>query len=426
MQLLIQGGRIIDPAQQLDQVADLYIAKGRIAAIGEAPPEFVADEVIDATDQIVCPGLIDLSAHLREPGQTQKGSIATETAAAAAGGITTLVASPNTHPVVDSTAVAELIQDRASDAGMTRVLPMGALTQGLKGEQLAPLHALASAGCIGFSNARQPFDSSLVLIRTLEYAATHNLLVVFQAEDRALAAGGCMHEGTTSTRLGLNGIPSVAETIEVSRCLLLIEETGVRAHFGQLSNAQSVLLVQQARERGLNVTADVAIHNLLLTDDHIDGFNSLFHVIPPLRSQLDRAGLRQGLVTDTIDAICSDHQPQDDIAKEAPFAATEPGISGLETLLSLGLMLVDQQLLELPQLIEKLTFGPARVLGIEAGSLEPGTDADVCVFDPNKRWTVTKDALKSRGKNTPFINCELTGRVTLTILDGKPVYRSPE
>ena len=424
MNLVIRGGRIIDPAQQLDQVADLYIMKGRIAAIGDAPEGFIADEEIDASDQIVCPGLIDLSAHLREPGHTQKGTIASETAAAAAGGITTLVASPNTHPVVDSTAVAELIQDRASDAGMSRVLPMGALTQGLKGEQLAPLHALASAGCIGFTNARQPIDSSLVLTRTLEYAATHDLLVVFQAQDRALAAGGCMHEGTTSTRLGLNGIPAVAETIEVSRCLLLVEETGVRAHFGQLSNAQSVLLIQQAKERGLNVTADVAIHNLLLTDDNIDGFNSLFHVIPPLRSQLDRAGLRQGIVTDTINAICSDHQPQDAIAKEAPFAATEPGISGLETLLPLSLMMVEQQLIELPQLIEKLTCGPARVLGIEAGTLEPGTDADICVFDPNRPWTVTQNTLKSRGKNTPFINCELKGRVTMTILDGKPVYRA--
>ena len=424
MNLVIRGGRIIDPAQQLDQVSDLYIMKGRIAAIGDAPEGFIVDEEIDASDQIVCPGLIDLSAHLREPGHTQKGTIASETAAAAAGGITTLVASPSTHPVVDSTAVAELIQDRASDAGMSRVLPMGALTQGLKGEQLAPLHALASAGCIGFTNARQPIDSSLVLTRTLEYAATHDLLVVFQAQDRALAAGGCMHEGTTSTRLGLNGIPAVAETIEVSRCLLLVEETGVRAHFGQLSNAQSVLLIQQAKERGLNVTADVAIHNLLLTDDNIDGFNSLFHVIPPLRSQLDRAGLRQGIVTDTINAICSDHQPQDAIAKEAPFAATEPGISGLETLLPLSLMMVEQQLIELPQLIEKLTCGPARVLGIEAGTLEPGTDADVCVFDPNRPWTVTQNTLKSRGKNTPFINCELKGRVTMTILDGKPVYRS--
>lgn len=424
MNLVIRGGRIIDPAQQLDQVSDLYIMKGRIAAIGDAPEGFIVDEEIDASDQIVCPGLIDLSAHLREPGHTQKGTIASETAAAAAGGITTLVASPSTHPVVDSTAVAELIQDRASDAGMSRVLPMGALTQGLKGEQLAPLHALASAGCIGFTNARQPIDSSLVLTRTLEYAATHDLLVVFQAQDRALAAGGCMHEGTTSTRLGLNGIPAVAETIEVSRCLLLVEETGVRAHFGQLSNAQSVLLIQQAKERGLNVTADVAIHNLLLTDDNIDGFNSLFHVIPPLRSQLDRAGLRQGIVTDTINAICSDHQPQDAIAKEAPFAATEPGISGLETLLPLSLMMVEQQLIELPQLIEKLTCGPARVLGIEAGTLEPGTDADVCVFDPNRPWTVTQNTLKSRGKNTPFINCELKGRVTMTILDGKPVYRA--
>jgi dihydroorotase len=423
VQIKIAGGRIIDPAQKIDRIDDLYIVKGRIAALGEEPDGFTADEEYDAEGQIVCPGLIDLFAHLREPGLTQKGTIASETAAAAAGGITTLVASPNTKPVVDSTAVAELVQDRASDAGMARVLPLGALTQSMQGEQLAPLHALASSGCIGFTNGRHPIDSSRVMLRALEYAATHDLLVVFQAEDRALAAEGCMHEGTTATRLGLNGIPAAAETIEVSRCLILIEETGVRAHFGQLSCAQSVLLIQSARERGLNVTADVAIHNLLLTDEEVNGFNSLFHVIPPLRSQLDRAGLRQGLVTDTLDAICSDHQPQDAISKEAPFAATEPGISGLETLLPLSLMLVEQQLIALPQLIEKLTTGPAKVLGIEAGSLEVGADADVCVFDPEATWTVNSETLKSRGKNTPFINTELKGRVTLTLLNGQPVHR---
>ncbi|QJD71936.1 dihydroorotase [Marinobacterium sp. LSUCC0821] len=423
MQIKVAGGRIIDPAQNIDEIADLYIVKGLIAGIGEEPEGFTADETIDATGQIVCPGLIDLSAHLREPGQTQKGNIASETAAAAAGGITMLVSQPTTSPVVDSTAVAELVQDRATDAGMARVLPLGALTQGLAGEQLAPLHALASSGCIGFTNARKPIDSSLVLLRALEYAATHDLLVVFQAQDRSLAAGGCMHDGTTATRLGLSGIPSAAETIEVSRCLLLVEETGVRAHFGQLSSQQSIHLIDNARKRGLRVTADVAIHHLLLTDEQVDGFNALFHVIPPLRSQLDRAGLRQGLVTDTIEAICSDHQPQDEISKQAPFAATEPGISGFETLLPLSLMLVEEKLLELPQLIEKLTVAPARVLGIEAGTLEVGTAADVCVFDPEAVWKVTPQALRSQGKNTPFLNCDLKGQVTATILDGRPVYR---
>jgi dihydroorotase len=300
---------------------------------------------------------------------------------------------------------------------------MGALTQGLQGEQLAPLHGLASSGCIAFTNLRRPFGNSQILLRCLEYAATHDLLVVFQAQDAALAANGCMHDDTTSTRLGLNGIPEAAETIEVSRCLLLVEQTGARAHFGQLSCERSVRMIEAARERGLQVSADVAIQNLLLTDESVNGFNSAYHVQPPLRSQLDRAGLRQGLVTGTISAICSDHQPHDPIAKQAPFAATEPGMSGLETLLPLSLRLVEQQLLELPQLIESLTIAPARILGLDAGTLEVGSQADICVFDPATEWTVSEDSLRSAGKNTPFLGQTLKGQVKATLMDGRIVFR---
>ncbi len=423
MNILISGGRVIDPTQQWDEVADLYVQNGEIAALGQAPEGFVADEVIDASGQVVCPGLIDLCTNLREPGFTQKGTIASETVAAAAGGITTLVVTPDTQPIVETAAVAELIQDRAADLGFARVLPMGALTRGLEGEQLAPLHGLASSGCIAFTNMRNTIASSQTLLRCLEYAATHDLLVVFQAQDNALAANGCMHDDTTSTRLGLNGIPEAAETIEVSRCLLLVEQTGVRAHFGQLSCERSVRMIEAARERGLDVTADVAIQHLLLTDESVNGFNSAYHLQPPLRSQLDRAGLRQGLVTGTIAAICSDHQPHDPIAKQAPFAATEPGMTGLETLLPLSLSLVEQQLLELPQLIETLTAAPARILGIEAGTLAIGSQADICIFDPNLEWALTADSLKSAGKNTPFLGQTLKGRVNATLMDGRIVFR---
>lgn len=412
MNIVIQGGRVIDPTQHWDEHADLYIQNGEITALGEAPAGFSADEVIDATGQIVCPGLIDLCTTLREPGLTRKGTIASESAAAAAGGVTTLVVTPDTQPVVETTAVAEMIQDRAADVGFTRVLPMGALTQGLNGEQLAPLHGLASSGCVAFTNMRNPFSSSQTLLRCLEYAATHDLLVVFQAQDRTLATNGCMHDDTTSTRLGLNGIPEAAETIEVSRCLLLVEQTGVRAHFGQLSCERSVRMIEAARERGLDVTADVAIQNLLLTDESVNGFNAAYHLQPPLRSQLDRAGLRQGLVTGTISAICSDHQPHDPIAKQAPFAATEPGMTGLETLLPLSLSLVEQQLIALPQLIETLTAAPARILGIEAGTLSIGSQADVCVFDPEAEWVVSEDSLRSAGKNTPSWGRHLKDRLT--------------
>ncbi|GGO78097.1 dihydroorotase-like protein [Marinobacterium nitratireducens] len=422
MNIRITGGRVIDPSQQLDQVTDLFIADGLIAGIDTAPAGFEAGHTLDASGQVVCPGLVDLCAHVREPGYTHKGSIARESAAAAAGGITTLVTPPTTSPIVDTPAVAQLIQDKARETGLARVLPMGALTRGLEGEQLSPMHALAGSGCIAFSNARLPIRSSLVLMRCLEYAATHDLLVLFQAQDAELAKG-CMHDDSTSTRLGLAGIPEAAETVEVARCLMLVEQTGVRAHFGQISCDRSARMIIEARARGLNVSADVAVHHLLLSDVNVDGFDSNYHVIPPLRSQLDRAGLRQALLADGIQAICSDHQPHDAIAKQAPFAATEPGMSGLETLLPLCLMLVEQDLLEMPQLIAKLSCEPAAILGIDAGTLKPGRAADVCIFDPAARWTPSAAATRSGGGNSPFMGTELRGRVTHTLLAGEQVFK---
>lgn len=422
--LVIQNGHVIDPKNQLDQICDLYIHNGKIAAIGQAPEGYSISETIDASGKIVTPGLIDLCAHVREPGYTQKATIASETAAAVAGGITTLVTPPTTKPVVDNPAVAELIIDRAEATGLAHVLPMGALTQGLQGEQLSPMHALNKSGCVAFSNARESIPSALVLLRCLEYAATHDFLVIFQPQDHDLAAKGCMHDDTTCTRLGLAGIPETAETVEVARCLLLVEQTGVRAHFGQLSAERSVRMVTDARKLGLRVTADVSIHHLLLTDVNVNGFNSLFHVIPPLRSQLDRAGLRHGLVTDGIQAICSDHQPHDPAAKQAPFAATDPGISGLETLLPLGLMLVKQQLLSLPQLIEKLTSAPASILQLDKGSLGIGSDADICIFDPETEWQLTPENCVSAGKNSPFMGVPLKGKVVHTLINGKTVFQA--
>jgi len=422
MNIHIKGGRIIDPANQLDQIADLYISDGKISAVGETPNGFVAEKTIDASNKVVCPGLIDLCAHAREPGPSQKGSIKTETMAAVAGGITTMITPPTTSPIIDNSAVAELIKDRCIEAGKMTIKPMGALTKGLEGEQLAPMMALASSGCIAFTNARRPVANSLVLMRCLEYAATHDLLVIFQAQDAALAKGGCMHDDSTCTRLGLTGIPESAETIEIARCLLLTEQTGVRAHFGQLSCERSVRMISEARERGLPVTADVSIQNLLLTDESVNGFNNDFHLIPPLRSQLDRAGLIQGLLGGSIQAICSDHQPHERAAKEAPFADTEPGMIGLETLLPLALLLVEQNMLDLPQLIEKLTSEPAKILGLESGTLTAGSDADICIFDPAEEWTLTPEESYSRGKNTPFMNYPLKGKVSYTFHQGKQVF----
>lgn len=424
MNILIQGGRIIDPANQTDRVADLYLVDGEIAAYDSAPTGFEAEQTINAENQIVCPGLIDLCAHTREPGPAQKGSIKTEAAAAVAGGVTTIVTPPSTNPVIDTRAVAQLIQDRCEEEGKMQILPMGALTKGLQGEQLAPMAALSAAGCIAFTNTRNPVADSLTLTRCLEYAATHDLLVIFQAEDNALAKGGCMHEGSTCTRLGLNGIPESAETIDVSRNLLLVEQTGVRAHFGQLSCERSVRMITEARERGLPVTADVSIQNLLLTDENVNGFNNDFHMIPPLRSQLDRAGLIQGLLGGSIQAICSDHQPHERAAKEAPFADTEPGMIGLETLLPLGLLLVEQNMLDLPQLIEKLTSAPADILGLPTGNLNVGSVANICIFNPETEWQLTPETCHSRGKNTPFMNYPLKGKVSHTLYQGQVVYNA--
>lgn len=422
MIVAIENGRLIDPKQQRDEISSIYLQDGKVIAIGQ-PPTGEITQRIDATGMVVAPGLIDMAAHVREPGYTQKGTISSESAAAVAGGITTLLTPPTTSPVVDNPAVAELIVDRAQATGLANVLPMGALTKGLEGEQLAPMHALHRSGCVAFTNARAAIPSSLTLMRCLEYASTHDFLVIFQPQDAQLAANGCMHDDTTCTRLGLAGIPETAETIEVARCLLLVEQTDVRAHFGQLSCERSVRMVMDARNRGLNVTADVAIHHLLLSDENVDGFNSMFHVIPPLRGQLDRAGLRHALLNDGIQAICSDHQPHDPAAKQAPFAATEPGISGLETLLPLGLLLVEQELITLPQLIEKLTAGPANILGLDSGSLAVGEVADLCIFDPEAPWDVLPETLRSTGKNTPFLGMTLKGRVTSTWVAGREVYQ---
>lgn len=422
MGIVIRGGRIIDPANRLDKVTDLYLDNGRIAAIGTAPDGFSEDEIIDAGGQIVTPGLVDLQARLREPGEKHKGSIVSETAAAAAAGITTLCCPPDTQPVIDTPAVAEQIRHRATAAGLANVLPIGALTQGLEGEQLAAMQALSSAGCVVMGNARHAIHSTLVQRRALEYAATLGLTVFINAEDPWLGADGCVHEGPISTRLGLPGIPECAEVIAVGRDLMLIEQTGIRAHFGQLSSARAVAMITEARSKGLPVSADVSAHQLFLTEMDVSDYNSLCHVRPPLRSQRDRDGLRQALGSGVISAICSDHQPHDRDAKLSPFAVTEPGISALETLLPLTLRLVDEGVMGLSDAIARLTWQPAGILGIEAGRLSVGSPADICIFDPQQHWSVSEETLVSAGKNTPFLGWELHGRVTRTLLAGRTVF----
>ncbi len=426
MNITIRGGRLIDPANNIDDKLDLHISEGRIAAIGAAPEGFVAEQTLDADGHIVCPGLIDLQARLREPGQKHKGTIASESRAAAGAGITTLCCPPDTQPVIDTPAVAEQIRQRATESGQARVLPIGALTQGLNGEQLSSMQALHKAGCIVMGNARRAIPSTLVQRRALEYAATLGLTVFFNSEDPWLSADGCVHEGALSNRLGLAGIPECAEVIAVGRDLMLVEQTGVRAHFGQLSSSRAIDMIAAARARGLSVSADVSAHQLFLTEMDIAEFDSACHVRPPLRSQRDRDGLRAAVADGAISAVCSDHQPHDRDAKLAPFAATEPGISGLETLLPLTLRLVEEKVLGLSDAIARLTSGPARVLGLESGQLGVGAVADICIFDPKHHWRVEEQQLLSHGKNTPFLGWELSGKAVTTLLEGRIVYQAAE
>ena len=423
MRTRIFGARVIDPASGLDQASDLYLDGGKIVAIDQAPAGFVADKLIDASGLIASPGLVDLSAALREPGYSRKGSIASETLAAAAGGVTSLCCPPLTKPVLDTSAVAELILDRAQEAGHAKVFPIGALTKGLGGEQLAELVALRDAGCVAFGNGLAPFANNRTLRRALEYAATFDLTVVFHAQDADLADGGLAHEGPTASFLGLAGIPETAETVALARDLLLVEQSGVRAHFSQLTSARGAEMIAAAQARGLPVTADVAMYQLILTDEALQGFSSLYHVQPPLRAAQDRDGLRKALKAGVISAIASHHQPHEADAKLAPFGATEPGISSVELLLPLALTLVQDGLLDLPTLLARLTAGPAKALRLPAGRLAVGAPADLLLFDAEGQ-TLAGETWYSKGGNSPFIGHCLPGKVRYTLVDGRISYQS--
>lgn len=422
MRLTVRRGRVICPDSGLDAVTDVHAVDGRIAAIGAPPKGFRADRELDAAGKLVLPGLIDLCARTREPGAEHKATIAGECAAAAAAGITTLCCPPDTKPVVDTPAVVELIHQRAAAAGTSRVLVLGALTQGLEGNVLSEMHALKAAGCLGVSDAGRATASSEVLRRAMEYAAGLDLTVHIQPEDPHLRNAGVMHEGAVSTRLGLPPIPASAETVAVARALLLAEETGSRLHLGRISAAGSVRLIRGARERGVAVSADTGICHLHLTDADVDGYDAQCHLIPPLRGAADRAALIEAVADGVIDAVCSDHQPHDADAKSAPFSLTEPGASTLDLLLPLLLKLAHDGALPITRAIAAATGGPARILGLEQGRLRPGAPADLIVVDPGFEFVVEAAALNSAGHNCPFLGRSLRGRVVATILDGNTVF----
>ena len=420
--LQISNGLMLDAVTQSVRTSNLYIADGKIAAIDHAPEGFTADRIIDASGLIVSPGIVDLCARLREPGLEFKANVDSEVRAAASAGISTLCCPPDTDPVIDEPAVVELIHRKAATAAQTRVVTLGALTRGLDGQLLSEMAALQSAGCVGVSNSRKPVANTLILRRAYAYAANSGITVFVEPDEHWLSRGGCAHDGPVATRLGLRGIPVSAETVAISRALELIHETGVRAHFGRLSSARGVELIRRAKENGMPVTADVSAHQLFLNEMDISSFNSMCHVLPPLRSRRDMEALRQALQEGVIDAICSDHQPHEPDAKHAPYASTEPGISALETLLPLSLRLVQEQLVPTYTVHSLLSNQPAAILGIDAGVIAVGKPADICIYDPQLEWQLGSDAMRSRGKNTPFEGWSFQGKVRYTLVGGEPVY----
>jgi dihydroorotase len=365
---------------------------------------------------------VDLCARLREPGQEHKATIASETRAAAAGGVTTLCCPPDTRPVIDTPAVAALLKQTAERAGLARVVPAGALTQGLVGEQISEMAALQRAGCVVMSHADRPIANTQVQRRAMEYATTFGLTLFLRPEDHDLRDRGCVHEGRVSTLLGLPGIPEAAETVALARDLALAEQTRARVHFRGLSCGRATVMLAEAQARGVAASADVSAHQLFLTEDDVGDFDSNCHLIPPARTTADRDALRAAVASGVIGAICSDHQPHEPDAKLAPFPATEPGISAVETLLPLTLALVAAGVLDLPAAIARVTRGPAQILGLPVGRLDPGRSADVCVFDPDAAWVVSPATLLSEGHNTPFIGREVRGRVRWTLLGGRIVF----
>ena len=424
MNIQIQNGRLIDAGQSVDAVQSLFIADGKIAALGVAPDGFRADKVIDAAGKIVCPGLVDLSARLREPGFEHKATLESEMLAAVAGGVTSLVCPPDTDPVLDEPGLVEMLKRRADALHQTRVYPLGALTVGLKGERLSEMVELTEAGCVGFFNANQPITDTNTLYRAMQYAATYGYPVWLRAEESHLANSGIAHDGEVATRLGLAGIPVSAETVMIATITTLMRETGARVHLARLSSRLGVELVGAAKADGLPISCDVGIHHLLLTDRDIGYFDSQYRFAPPLRSPADRDALSRGVIDGTIDAICSDHTPHDDDAKNVPFGEALPGSTGLELLLPLTLKWAQQANVPIALALKKISGDPARFLNLSGGSLGIGQPADICIFDTKAFWAVTSQTLRSQGKNSPYLRRELEGRVTHTIVDGKLVFQA--
>ena len=423
MNIQIKNGRLIDPKNNLDAQQDVFIIDRRVAAIGKTPDGFVAEQVIDAGGLVVMPGLVDVAARLREPGYEYKATLESEMSAAVAGGVTSLACPPDTDPPLDEPGLVEMLKYRARSLNQCRVFPVGALTYGLKGAELTEMVELTEAGCKAFSQADSPLTDTRVLLRAMQYAATFGYRVWLRPQDSFLAKNGVAHDGEVATRLGLPSIPVVAETIALSTMLQLARETGATLHICRVSSAAAVEMIRAAKAEGLAVTCDVSMNHVHLTEMDIGFFDANCHLMPPLRSQRDRAALRAGLLDGTIDAICSNHSPVDDDAKQLPFAEAEAGATGLELLLPLALKWAEQEKVPLLHALSRISSIPAQLLGQKMGHLSVGAHADICMFDPQAHWKVEPAALKSQGKNTPFNGYEMQGRVRYTLLDGQLVFQ---
>jgi dihydroorotase len=424
--LLIRGGRVIDPASGRDEVSDVAIEAGRIVGLGRAPEGFAAAQVIDARGLVVAPGLIDLCARVREPGHEHEGMLESEMAAAVAGGVTALVCPPDTDPPLDEPGLVQMLGFRARGLQLARLLPLGALTRGLNGEVITEMAELSEAGCIGFGQADVPVRDTMVLHRALQYAATFGHRVWLRPNDPWLGKGVAA-KGPLATRLGLPGVPAIAETIALATIFELVRDTGAAVHLCRLSSAAGIELLRRAKSDGLPVTADASIHTLHLIDLDIGYFNAAMRLDPPLRQQRDRDAIRAALADGTLDALVSDHTPVAEDAKNLPFGEAEPGASALELLLPMVLKWGEQARLTLAQTLAHVTARPARLLGAAgegAGAVAVGARADLCLFDPAARWTVEPLQLRSRGKHTPFAGHELAGRVAVTIVEGRIAHQA--
>lgn len=422
MKIHLKNGHLIDPLNGINALRDVFIAASKIVAIGEAPTDFHANRTVDVSGRIICPGLVDLAVRLREPGYEYLATLESEMQAAIAGGVTSLACPPDTDPPLDEPGLVEMLKYRAKNLHQCHVYPIGALTVGLKGSRLTEMAELHDAGCVAFAQAEAPFTDTQVLRHALQYASTFDFPVWLRPQDPALARHGVAHDGEVATRLGLPAIPVTAETVALSTILIIAQETGARIHIARLSSAEGVAMVREAKARGLPITCDIGIHHAHLSEMDIGYFDPNCHLRPPLRSSRDRDALRAGVIDGTIDAICSDHTPVDEDAKQLPFSEAEPGATGVELLLPLTLKWAAESKLDLVSALAKITSLPAAILGIAAGHLSVGATADICVFDPERLWQVSAQTLKSQGKNTPYSGFELRGRVTHTLVNGNIAF----